>query len=111
MPFKSEDIAYFCGLFEGEGTVAVARFYWLKDGKKRIRKTPQKKIRIAMTDKEPLLRVQLTIGGRINGPYKYKNDNFKQFWTFDIDSPILIKEIIPLMLPYLSPRRINQLLI
>jgi len=114
MPFKSEDIAYFAGLFEGEGTVFIAKYYWLKDGKKRIRKTPQMKLRISMTDKEPLLRVQLSIGGRINGPYQYKKcknslEKYKQFWVLDFDSPLLVKEIIKNIAVYMSPRRLKQL--
>jgi hypothetical protein len=127
MPFRSEDIAYFAVLFEGEGTVRTDRFYWDRNHNKKIRKTPQIKLRIAMTDYEPLLKLKLTLGGRINGPYqsilfslpgfvsnpnKKGNkliENYKKYWTFDIDSPKLLKSIVPLIRPYLSPRRQKQL--
>jgi hypothetical protein len=109
MPFKSSDIAYFAGLFEGEGTVFTNKFYWNKDGVKHVRKSPQTKIRIAMTDKEPLERIVNTIGGRINGPYRYGKENYKPFWILDIDSPTLVRELANLMAEYLSPRRKEQL--
>lgn len=107
MPFKSEDIAYFAGLFEGEGTVRVDGFYWVK-GQRRIRRTPQVKIRIGMTDIEPLERVQQTIGGRINGPYQDKGHQWKPYYLLDIDSPKLMRELVPAIWPLLSPRRRAQ---
>lgn len=113
MPFKSIDIAYLAGLYEGEGTLHVARYYWV-NGEKRLRKTPQPKMRITMTDKEPLERVQKTIGGRINGPYQYKKgpesvEHYKQFWILEFDSPGFVREICSSIKKYLSPRRLSQL--
>lgn len=109
MPFKSEDVAYAAGLFEGEGSVTVARSFYTRRGEKRTRKTPQVKLRVAMTDKEPVERFATIFGGRVNGPYKYQKSHYKQYWVADIDSPPKVKLAIEAMLPFLSPRRRGQL--
>ena len=110
MPFKSgAECAYVAGLFEGEGTFHVARFYYIH-GEKRPRRTPQFHLRIAMSDKEPLERVAAYLkGGYINGPYRYGKAHFKQYWTLSIDSPPLVRAVIRAMWSYLSPRRQKQL--
>jgi hypothetical protein len=107
MPFKSEDIAYFAGLFEGEGTVVIYKWYY-KDGKRFPRTTPQMMIRIAMTDIEPLERIVKTIGGYLNGPYM-NTKSTKPFICLSIDNHELLQELIPLVTPFLSPRRSKQL--
>lgn len=111
MPFKSEaDCAYFAGLFEGEGTICTGRFYYL-DGQKKQRITPQIKLRIGMTDREPLERAARYLGGgRLAGPYgPYRKDSDKIFWILDIDSPPLVRATVRAIWDYLSPRRQAQL--
>jgi len=105
-PFKPEDIAYLAGLFEGEGTFFVDRFYWYK-GEKRPLKTLQPQLRIAMTDVEPLERLQSVFGGNLYGPYKYERNN-KPFCIWEVLSPPKVKELIELLWPWLSPRRRKQ---
>lgn len=105
---KSIGIAYFAGLFEGEGTIRTDRYYWYK-GKKKERKTHQIKLRIQMTDLEPLMRAQSIMGGRIQGPYHYKKENHKKYWAYDIDGNKNVKMVCGLIWGYLSPRRQEQL--
>lgn len=97
------EIAYCAGLFEGEGSVHAVDYYYAK-GEKRPRKTPQIKIQISMTDREPLERFQATFGGRIHGPYMPRLATKPQ-WAFMIDSPPLARKALRAMYPFLSPRR------
>lgn len=108
MPFKSTDVAYLAGLYEGEGTVRVDRSFWTRQCVRRTRLTPQIKLRIGMTDREPLERLLATIGGRINGPYVAEAKH-KPWWIWDLDSPPLVRVVVTAIYPLLSPRRQRQL--
>ena len=108
MPFEDNMIAYGAALFEGEGTIQVNRYHYANDGIKKVRETPQVKIRINMTDLEPLQCMLDNFGGRINGPYKYKY-NKKQFWVWDLDSPRIVANFLDAIADYLSPRRLEQI--
>ena len=86
MPFKSEDVAWAAGLFEGEGTINTGKSYYV-NGEKRARKTPQITIRIGMTDIEPLERFAAIFGGSVTGPYKDKRkDWYKPYWFVSVNT-------------------------
>lgn len=108
------DIAYSAGLYDGEGTVQLAKYYWANGNGKQLRKTPQIKIRITMTDLEPLQRMQRIWGGNLLGPYQYAKvkgkpkEKYKPFWIWEICSQPLAKLFIKLISPWLCQRRIKQ---
>jgi len=106
--YKPEDVAYLAGLYEGEGTFWLERFYWVK-GEKRVRQTPQPRLRIVMTDVEPLERIHLTFGGNLHGPYRNGKDEYKRVYIWSVQSQVKVKELKELMWPWLSPRRRKQL--
>jgi len=108
VPYKLEDIAYLAGLYEAEGSFCVIRFYWEK-GEKHPRQTPQPKIKIKMTDVEPLERLQSVFGGNLQGPYKNgRDERRKPYYDWNLQSPPKVKELIELMWDWLSPRRRRQ---
>lgn len=87
-----EDTAWFCGLWEGEGSVHVVK-------KKKWRL--QVIVSIGMTDKDVLEHVLETTGcGRIYGPYEPKGSigKKKRWWwkvTVYEDSVALLKALEP----------------
>ena len=109
MGFRKEDVAWAAGLFEGEGCVNIARNYWTRKGEKRSRPTPQCKLVVSMTDREPVEKFAAIFGGRVNGPYQYGKKHYKPFWSAQIDSPPAVKSAAQAMYPYLSPRRQGQI--
>lgn len=104
----AEDVAYLAGLFEGEGTVYTELHYWNGRHERRLRLTPQFKLRINMTDLEPLQRVQVAFGGRMHGPYRYGPAHHKPKWIWDADGK-LAHTIAAAIYPMLSPRRQAQI--
>lgn len=107
------EIAYAAGLFEGEGTTVVTRWYYPKGKTRQLRKTPQIKLRVGMTDLAPLHRLQLAFGGGIYGPYGHKKKrkdggDLKIYWLWNLDSPPAVKAALTAMEPFLSPRRLEQ---
>ena len=96
------DIAYFAGLFEGEGSVR-------KPNKATTWGAWQ--IAIAMTDKEPLERVSKIFGGTVKGPYNHKAPEgkvYKPHYRWYLHGYRTVKEIYDLIKSFLSPRRISQ---
>jgi len=105
--YKPEDVAYLAGLFEAEGNFYERHFYW-RNGEKRLYKTPQPRIRINMTNVEPLQRLRATFGGRLYGPYKNGKECYKPIFNWNVASLPEVRELIELMWGWLSPRRQRQ---
>lgn len=86
------DLAWFCGLFEGEGTFVIS-------------KGRACRIAISMTDLDILGRVESLLGGSIHDANRSDvREHWKQAWVWTLSyRPSL--ELIPLMLPYLGARR------
>lgn len=86
------ELAWFCGLFEGEGS-----FYFLY-GK-------PKGLQITMTDLDVLEKVQRLFGGRIH--VASRNDakpHWKKCWRWHCNISDA-RVLVPLMMPYLGERR------
>ena len=108
------DIAYAAGLFEGEGTLRIDRYFRTRKGEKRVRITPQLKLRVCMTDEAPVRRFAVIFNGRVHGPYQYSKgvkskEHYKPYWLADVDSPPMVSLAIREMWSFLSPRRQEQL--
>ena len=85
-------IAWFAGLYEGEGTIR-----WNSGAVHMV---------IGSTDHDVLLRVQRTVGGCVNGPYH--RPPRKPVWYWSLNN---WREVIPLaeaILPLLGARRRAQ---
>jgi len=112
MSFDMNDVAYCAGLFEGEGSVHTVGYYYA-NGEKRVRKTPQIKVQMAMVDREPLERFASVFGGRIHGPYapsKYGHpDHHQAIHQYMLDSQVGARDALSAMYPYLSPRRRSKI--
>lgn len=78
---------WFAGLFEGEGHIALT-------GKNSVT------LRINMTDKDVLCKVQELVGGTITGPHSFEG-NCKDQWYWALTRSegvsIALKEIQPLL--------------
>lgn len=85
------DVAWFAGLFEGEGTFMIVKEKYAAC------------IRINMTDLDVLEKVQSLFGGKVSVSYEAK-DNWKKCysWTTTIAEA---ERIVPLIYPYLMGRR------
>ncbi len=101
----SEDIAWFTGLFEGEGSVHIDK----NGGDAKSRGCGC--LVIAMTDKDTIEKVRKTTGvGAVQGPYK-PNTSYggkKQIWRWRVRGSDAVQTLIELMLPRLSLRRTQQ---
>lgn len=103
------DTAYAAGLFEGEGSVHAVDYYYIK-GEKRSRKTPQIKVQISMSDREPLEKFVAVFGGRITGPYTHSSwPGSKPQYKLMLDNQSQAKVALETMRPMLSPRRQEQI--
>ena len=93
----SSDIAYFAGLFEGEGWV---------NGKTG---TNTWRLGINMTDLEPLQESLRIMGGKINGPYdRTKYGAKKLIYSWTLHGYENVERVYKLIKRFLSPRRIIQ---
>ncbi|QAY08779.1 hypothetical protein SEA_BOOMERJR_129 [Streptomyces phage BoomerJR] len=90
--FKDTDIAWFAGLFEGEGTFMIQKKGTYAAG-----------LAIQMTDKDVLERVASLFGGNVGIAYEAKN-NWKTCyrWICSVDEA---DKIIKKIYPYLGERR------
>lgn len=90
--WKDEDIAWFVGIFEGEGSVSSNSKYW-------------DKIRVASTDKDILEKIvyKLKIGS-INGPYQ-TNQTYKPLYHWICCDKRKLLPLIIRMIPQLCSRR------
>lgn len=86
------DLAWFCGLFEGEGSFHIAR------GK-------AKGLQITMTDLDVLEKVQKIFGGALSAASRVNGkEHWKDAWRWSLSSEpsyVLIQQ----MVPYLGARR------
>lgn len=86
------DLAWFCGLFEGEGS------FWFVKGEPRG-------LQISMTDLDVLERVMTLYGGSLSPATRVEGkDHWKDAWRWSLS----IRPALPLverMVPYLGERR------
>lgn len=108
MPYRSNDVAYAAGLYEGEGCVYSQLGKATVRGKKYDRKTPQHFIRIAMTDREPLDRFAALFGGKVYGPYKRGAEHHKPLYSYNLHGFERVQAAVAAMWGWLSPRRQEQ---
>jgi hypothetical protein len=89
------EIAWFSGLFEGEGS------FWFANGK-------PKGLIMTMTDEDVLLKVQSLFGGNLNRDMR-KNapEHWKDAWKWSLGLKQSM-ELVPKMLPYLASRRTKR---
>lgn len=86
------DIAWFTGLFEGEGS------FWFSSGK-------AKGLQMSMTDLDVLTKVHTLFGGSITSANRPDGmDHWKDAWRWHIGLTLSL-ELVPRMLPYLFSRR------
>jgi hypothetical protein len=95
VPKSSEDVAWFAGLFEGEGWVACLPAGGIV-------------VVIGMTDKDVLRRVQTLFGGSLNGPYPRKNERAKPMFVWKVSGIRNAELIFELISPFLGERRLAQ---
>lgn len=96
---KETDIAWFAGLFEGEGCVG----YYVD---KRNPNTGSVRLQIESTDKDIIDRIKNMFGGKIwinTAPSKPKH--YKPSWRWGVSSKKEVAYIIGLMYFYLGNRR------
>ena len=84
--------AYAAGLFEGEGSVCLCGGY--------------PRVEINITDREPLERIQATLGGQLYGPYKRPGRKDCHFWMlYGWEG---VEHAYEQLRALLSPRRVEQ---
>lgn len=97
------ELSWASGFLEGEGS-----FGKHKGGRARIQ--------VCNTDPEPLLRLQVTLGGRVYGPYTAKYDSTlrntkkpKDRWFWRIDKHDDAVFVMEMLRPLMSARRQAQI--
>jgi hypothetical protein len=106
-----EQSAFVAGLYEGEGTVgAVRSAYTTSAGNRKRRITPQVRLSIAMTDREPLELIREYLGfGKVYGPYRHNAwPNKKPYYKYLADGFEKSQAFIAIVWAWLSPRRKAQ---
>lgn len=94
------EIAYFAGLFDGEGTVNIAQ---RKRKRKRCRIAYKLSIQIGLAHLPVLEKIkEIWQIGSINGPYQKKD--YKPQWRWDAESNQAAK-ILEVCLPYLCIKK------
>ena len=98
-----QQIAWACGLFEGEGCISVTRqpnpkhperLYWMRY------------VGVSSTERETLERFQDAVGmGKVNGPYKNGKRNEKPIYHWKAQGYGEMKRLIAMFYPYLSKTR------
>ena len=94
------DVAWACGLFEGEGSVYV-----------NVKREHGGcvKATIGMTDLEPLQAFCRIVGmGKVDGPFQPKNPKCKLFWRWRLGNHANVEKLYLLFKERLSPRRCKQ---
>lgn len=94
----AKERAYSAGLYEGEGSVVLT-------GRKR---KSGWQVEIAMTDKEPLSKMQEIWGGNIRGPYLRGKAHYKPTYVWRINGYEQVERFYILIESFLSPRRKDQ---
>lgn len=86
------ELAWFCGLFEGEGSFHISRGI-------------AKGLQISMTDLDVLEKVQALLGGALSPATRREGkDHWKDAWRWSLSSgPTYL--LIPRMIPHLGARR------
>jgi hypothetical protein len=96
----AEEIAWACGLFEGEGSVFL------------LKKGQYGKASLRMTDREPVVEfLRIVAMGTVDGPYQPKSKNgrkLKPHWGWRLGGKENIERLFELFQARLSPRRIAQ---
>jgi hypothetical protein len=90
-PSSETMIAWFVGLFEGEGTFVNTTKY-------------AGSMRISTTDKDVANRIVEVVGGNLDGPYVSVN-GVKDYWVWSLNRREELEILIPKMLPLLGNRR------
>lgn len=87
------NVGWVAGLFEGEGTIVIR-------GTDRRRSA---RVAVGSTDVDVVERLQVLVGGKLNGPY-LRGLN-KPIWHWRIDKQADVEEFLLLMRPHLGARR------
>jgi hypothetical protein len=107
---KAEDRAYCAGLYEGEGNIfSLIIKDKLKDGTD-ARPYRAIKLRISMTDREPLDLFDDIMGfGRVDGPTQKGSKHYKPMFCYEITGFERVQFVVCQMWDWLSPRRKEQI--
>lgn len=92
---RSQQIAWFAGLYEGEGSLALA-------GREKQRAY----IQIDMTDQDVVERCHALFGGTLYGPvFKNSGFNIKPMFQWRLNSQENVWNLLDEIYPYLGERR------
>ncbi len=95
----SEDIAWFAGLFEGEGCLG-----YYPDKRKGY--TGTLRLYIESTDKDIIDRIEKMWGGKVwESNYPSKPAHYKPSWRWGLSRRKEVRAIIAAIYPYLGERR------
>ena len=98
---KELTIAWAAGLFEGEGTIGKGS---RTDKRRPGQQLPTYAIRVGMTDRDVIQRLQDNFGGQIyEAPDKRGNRKLMYRWY--LSKKAEVKKLLQLMLPYFGLRR------
>ncbi len=90
------EIAWLAGLFEGEGHIGFSGKYSVN-------------LSINMTDEDVIEKCfKLASVGRRHGPYRLNKPNQKPMWSWIVAKEGEVRELLPLLLPWLSKRRTER---
>ena len=95
-----EELAWAGGLFEGEGCIGLYR--------RKGRRLPEPRLRIAMTDEDILQRFAKAIGfGNVLGPYHFPSmpAHYKPRFVWQVTGFHLTQAVLAMMWPWLGDRR------
>jgi hypothetical protein len=100
---KENNIAWAAGLFEGEGNISSQ---WLTDSRTGF-KYLKIKISITSTDKDVVEKFCSVVNcSKVNGPFKKKNINHKDYYTWATCRRTEALRILSEFKPYLCKRRL-----
>jgi hypothetical protein len=94
------DMGYVIGLLEGEA--------WFQATLHNHGGDYRFGIAVAMTDKEPLLKLRSVVGGTIFGPYRNKLST-KDYWQWKLARKEKAVNFTQRIQPHMSPRRQKQI--
>ena len=106
MDLSIVNVAWFAGLFEGEGCI-------FKDYRKRASSksgvVPQYTIKIKMTDKDVILKLQQLFGGNVYTE-KTQQDHHKTPYSWYLCRKADVQALLSAALPFFGDRRAHRVL-
>ena len=98
LEFSQFDLGWLTALLEGEGSFT-----------KRGNSLPASpRVKVNMTDLEPIVKAASLMSATVRGPYKDKRPGTKPQWHTSLSGPRAL-ELSILLYEYLSPRRQEQI--